>query len=517
MMSLVRVSISYDLLNMRLLYTFLLFSGILNLNGQKYDYYWLFGQKTAPTHDKQGGTDIFFDSLNLSIYKIDREIEFGPDNISICDRNGNFMFASNGIVIVGKDYNIIENGEGLNPGEVYDSWKNYSYPCAQCMVVLPHFNQDSLYNLIHLRVLRNAYSSADLMLHTEIDMRQNNGKGKVTKKNEVILQDSMTYGNLSAVKHGNGRDWWIFQPERATNGHRMVLFTPEGFQPALRQEAGPVYGDLEGLGQAAFSPDGTKYARYEYFHDLHLYDFDRCTGLLSNHRAVEIRDNADTFRLAGGLAFSPNSRFLYVSSFNHLYQFDTEAPDLAVSKILVGIYDGFQSPYSTYFFMQQLGPDGKIYMSAPNGVNMLHVIHRPDSLGQACDFEQHGIITPTYIIYGMPHFPNYRLGAWEGSHCDTIKLTPPPPPTDTVSCERAGEVFPNPAGEAFTLVFCLEMQESAELRLLDVSGRLISLQLLAGGNRTHLISTQGLPAGVYLFTIRQNGKVIHTGKIVKTG
>jgi hypothetical protein len=37
-------------------------------------------------------------------------------------------------------------------------------------------------------------------------------------------------------------------------------------------------------GTAKFSPDGTKYAIYNYYDQLHVYDFDRETGHLSNHQ-----------------------------------------------------------------------------------------------------------------------------------------------------------------------------------------------------------------------------------------
>ena len=48
-------------------------------------------------------------------------------------------------------------------------------------------------------------------------------------------------------------------------------------------------------------------------------DFDRCTGEFSNLIHITINDSMPT----GGCAFSPSGRFLYVSSTNYLYQFDT--------------------------------------------------------------------------------------------------------------------------------------------------------------------------------------------------
>ncbi|MBL0341590.1 MAG: hypothetical protein IPP71_11995 [Bacteroidetes bacterium] len=42
-----------------------------------------------------------------------------------------------------------------------------------------------------------------------VDMNQNGGLGEVVQKN-VLLQSFNVVDGLSAVKHGNGRDWWVF-------------------------------------------------------------------------------------------------------------------------------------------------------------------------------------------------------------------------------------------------------------------------------------------------------------------
>ena len=68
-----------------------------------------------------------------------------------------------------------------------------------------------------------------------------------------------------------------------------------------------------------------------------LFDFDRETGLLSNYQHYAIEDSAIW---AVGAAFSPNSRYLYLSSTFDVYQLDTEAPDIAASRQQISHYDG---------------------------------------------------------------------------------------------------------------------------------------------------------------------------------
>jgi hypothetical protein len=55
---------------------------------------------------------------------------------------------------------------------------------------------------------------------------------------------------------------------------------------------------------------------------------------------------------------------------------------------------------------------------------MLHVIHKPEFPGQSCDLALHGIKIPRINYWSMPAFPNYRLGQWQDSPCDTLPQRP---------------------------------------------------------------------------------------------
>ena len=134
-------------------------------------------------------------------------------------------------------------------------------------------------------------------------------------------------------------------------------------------------------------------------------------------------DFISPFALSLGVAISPNSRFAYCSTYEHLYQYDLWAEDIGASKVLLAEYDGYISPFQpTRFFAAQLAPDGKIYMCAQAPVDILHVIHQPDQLGQAARVEQHGVRLPTLNRYTLPNNPNYRLGSIDGSPCDTLGI-----------------------------------------------------------------------------------------------
>ncbi|MCC6727030.1 MAG: T9SS type A sorting domain-containing protein [Saprospiraceae bacterium] len=469
---------------------------------QKHDHHWVFGQETYEPNPIFGGTDLTFGDDSVTVEIVTRDIWFRFTNASICDVEGNLMFATNGIRIIGNDQQLIENGDSINPGEVHDQFIDYGYPCAQGVVVLPSSTRDSLFFLFHMRAINSGMGICDRLQKTVVDMRLNGGKGRVISKNEIIKEHNFALGKITATKHGNGRDWWVVQPDKATNGYFKVLFQRDSVWDLQEQNIGPVYDLDDTRGQSVFSPDGSKYARYDLVNDLNIFDFDRCTGELSNPLHVTITDASDTTLVAGGLAYSPNSRFLYVSSWDRVYQFDTEASDIAASKVVVAIYDGFQLPYPTTFYMAQLAPNGKIYLSAHNQVNMLHVINSPDEPGLACDFQQHGLITPTYIVFGLPHFPNYRLGPLAGSPCDSLLSAE----VQSLSGLLGVKVFPNPASE----VIHIETASSAmpfEASIHDATGRLLGVYPSDESGKLSL-GVGGFQSGMYYLTLKfQDGQL----------
>lgn len=47
-------------------------------------------------------------------------------------------------------------------------------------------------------------------------------------------------------------------------------------------------------------------------------------------------------------------------------------------------------------------------------------MHQPDLPGDAADCEEEALILPRWSDLGICQFPNYRLGEWDGSPCDTL-------------------------------------------------------------------------------------------------
>ncbi|MCW5924146.1 MAG: T9SS type A sorting domain-containing protein [Saprospiraceae bacterium] len=374
---------------------------------------------------------------------------------------------------------------------------------------MPVPRDTSKYYLFHKRA-DNSTLSKDLLL-TQIDMSLGSGLGAVTSKNEIILQDTFS-DFLTAVRHGNGRDWWVMLHKNRSNRSLCYLLDPAGLHAPIVQHLGPIWNYQDWAGQSVFSPDGSRYARANPNNGLSVFDFDRCAGTLSNHLFISLAADSAS---ACGVAFSPNSRFLYLSTGTKLFQFDMQAADIAASKQLIGVYDGFLAPFPTTFYQQRLAPDGKIYMNSTNGVNHLHVINNPDLPGLECNFVQHEIELPTYSQTAIVNFPYFRLYDLPGSPCDTLGIDGGPVSSGELSAgaEVTWRVSPNPAVDEINISFSQPF--SGVVTLLDTTGQTVkSVNVQAVDGVLLGINVSDLPNGIYYLQVNGGGARPFVSKVV---
>jgi len=500
----------------KLLLTILFLSQLLSGFSQKEDAFWTFGYSSNTVDSSFGGTNIDFNSDPPEIQYEFRELDFHITNSSICDSEGNLLFYTNGLSIANSSGEILENGEGLNPDPYREDWIDRGYTLYQGTLILPLPDSPNLYYLFHEERSRAPddpvhNTKVFTLYYSIIDMSANNGAGKVIEKNIPMIQDTLDYGKITATKHSNGEDWWLLIPEFDSNKYYRILFTQNGIFSIDTQTVGEMV--FAGAGQTVFSPDGNKYVRYilrdiNVGNFLNIYDFDRCTGLLSNPEQYNIVDQA----YSGGVAISPNSRFLYVSSFEYTYQYDLEATDIEASKDTVAIYDGFVDiAFFTNFFLAQLGPDGKIYINSNGTVRYLHIIHNPNAPGVACNFEQHAIELPTWNRSSMPNFPNYRLGPAPASDtCQLVTTTITPPISESMV-----ELFPNPVYDIITI----STESEERYMVLDVYNELGQKVLSKSVSPFYgeaEIDIHHLDSGIYFWSVKdQKNQRLGMGKIIK--
>ena len=445
---------------------------------------------------------------------------------NICDSLGNLILFSNSYSIMKADLDTMEGGYKVCPEAWWDFAGNLGAN-AQASIFLPMGN--SKYYMIgsypsNVQITNyqnNQFYRAchDLMYLNEIDMKANNGVGKVVRRKVPILENKrLSLSQMTACRHGDGKSWWLFKQGYDTNTVYKFLLTKDSvYGPFIQEFSDPLFSSNNICGQSCFSKDGSLYASTaRAAGKVFVADFDRCSGMLSNPRVytqkpIPVYATQTDSSLLGydnfteSLAISPNGRFVYVGGFGGIRQLDLQDPDTATQWEVVAGQDtakGFRE-YSSI----GLGPDDKLYIGNWHGFsNAMSVLNKPDEKGLASEF------CPKCLRFDMhhniasvkqpPNMPNYKLGA----------ATPIcwPLGVEEVPEQTALSVYPNPANGSFTIAY----QQSSQFILTDVMGkRCMAIALPSDKNKIEVDAKQ-LPSGVYFWHQERGGVLVNSGKLV---
>ncbi|NNE29144.1 MAG: T9SS type A sorting domain-containing protein [Saprospiraceae bacterium] len=475
----------------------------------QYDNQWIFSFEDDTT------SILDFRNDSLVIQKVFQDLKISVSNACISDTEGNLLFYTNGCEIRDASFTLMDNGGGLNPGDINEDQCQWGYTAGhQSILALPSASNNKNYHLFHKRIVIDTNTEIiivnDTLFHTIIDMNLNNGLGSVVQKNQPINSTRLSNSYLNAVRENSGTGWWIISGIYNSNEYEIYFIDDNDQITSKIQSIGIVIDETDDILQTIISPQGDLYIRAFADRGIFLYDFDRVLGELSNPRHIDFTIEPKF----GGAAVSPNGRFLYVNSLLELWQFDLEAEDIEDSKVLIATYDGHASPFASTFFQAQLGPDCKLYYNSNNGEDVLHVMHNPNAKGLACNFEQHGIQLHTSHGISLPYFPSYRLGT-EYPVCDTTRLIPtstyfPPPSNDQVWA-----VAPNPTGGISFVSSNKPMTSEGELRLYDRSGRLLFTKDFGKGLKALEINLHAYPSGIYFYQVIGGEGILHVERIVR--
>ena len=275
-------------------------------------------------------------------------------------------------------------------------------------------------------------------------------------------------GVTGAVKHANGKDWWVLAleaPNFKTDsvyyldhpGATSVLFylfepDKESFTLQNRQNIPQIQKSLFKLKTLTFSPN-QKYislceydavkcnfddtTNYRQSHYLNIFEMDRCEGKLT-HR-LDLTAFIPKSSYVSCSAFSPDGKLLYVVSDDSLRQFEIEK--LLNSKPVFPKYYAMplapkiEKVYNSGWKTIQLGADKKLYVQhlstqIPGALcfpsfsdtviktnKYLGVVNNPNITGAGCTYDPYGlslngfmhIATSSYLPVSL--YPNYSLGA----------------------------------------------------------------------------------------------------------
>ena len=323
-------------------------------------------------------------------------------------------------------------------------------------------------------------------------------------KGHIILEDTTASSDMVALRHGNGRDWWIYKSSLKSNQYYRGLLSTSGLSAfELITIPGLVSRD-QAFTFTHFTRDGSMMAHFSTYASKYCQrmDVDRCTGELSNPRETDLNP---LFRPAdvGNFILSPNGSKFYGYRLNYndsnyltgCYQYDFESDSLTyLSRYSGGL---FTSPNfkSVYFYARVVDSTGL-------STRYLNVIEQPDSLGLSCGVNMFKhVLQNSFVMLTAPNFPSFRLGALEGSACDTIGSVTLKPPIE-LGLELS--IFPNPSRDKLHVRHKQNSQATTQLFLLNTLGQVVyTTELKTEYSNLDAVSL-GLPPGVYIVQV-------HTG------
>jgi hypothetical protein len=476
-----------------------------DLSAQFNNNYWLFGDSvginwTSPSNPS------FFNS----------KVRGRGTSVSIADSSGVLIYSHSNYTTFlfnqSKTYNRFNIPIPGSDSLYVEGWYHE-------MLLIPHPGNNSLVYLFTIGV-----NSFDGLYYTLINYKANNDSGIVIQKN-IQLQNAPAFDGLTAVRHGNGRDWWVLfkiwdgTGQSGNNLTYVYVINPNGISLNSTQSIGPI--STSGGGQFVFSGANNKLMHVNWRGLILLFNFDRCTGLLSAPITIEAERSGNPYPYYFSSAFSSDGSKLYVVSISPsnqpgqndtLFQFDLTAPNISASKQVISVLPSYERTAGNL----KLAPDNKIYLTSGDQTagtpypdtlfttinSYLSVINYPDSLGLACDFQPFSFyLGGARTYYGLPNNPDYELGAWVGSPCDTL----------TVGITENGEkddvffqAWYNPEWNMIHVNASKLKGKSGVLRLFDVEGRVVverKVDVIKGGYFTGEIGMNGILAGVYIVSL----------------
>jgi hypothetical protein len=386
-------------------------------------------------------------------------------------------------------------------------------------VIISYPGNDSLYYLFCAGV-----TPVLGFYYSVINIKGNNGNGILIQKN-VPLQNSNFHANdgLIGIKHGNGRDWWVIIRHIDTNNNEFFFYLVNEFGVFLDhiQPIGPlIYTNAFRIESSKL---GNKISCISDIGEITVYDFDRCSGILSNEISIDQKINyTDTLPWYWDSEFSPSSQILYVSTANfndtsYLIQFNLNDTNPNLTRDTL-----YSINHPVGGGQLKLGPDNKMYWSCnynPPGIfpypypdsvrNMynenLSVINFPDSLGAACDLQPFSFYLGGKRTYhGLPNNPNYELGPLAGNICDTVNAVH--------EIEDGGSflIYPNPSNNDEITISGFK-EQPLRIEMLSVEGKKIASWKIT--DRSHEIYLQLPPIAKGIYYLRVIGAQLNRSKV----
>jgi hypothetical protein len=511
------------------LYIRILFVGIClltykNIMSQREGHVWVFGDYTGL--DFNSGIAI---PIPSKVHGYPPATGGRLHNATYSDNVGNLKFYENAILSIPGYIGIYDKNDSLVKGPEFSTVNQYIVDSRFDTRFLP-FRGTHKTAYVYIDI----YPPRSTLNYIVLSDTMRDALGGVWDDSvRVVSKDSIVSIGLGCVRHANGRDWWVVTHEFLSDTFITALFTLDTAYVVHKQAIGTYQGIFSssytsGAGGSVikFDKSGNKMLRANGECLLETYDFDRCSGLLSNVKVIS--PPVATFGHLDA-EFSPNGNYVYVVTWdsiswnqkqNRLYQFDVNNPDVNNNYFIV---DSGYSPYIADFMYLARGPDDKIYINVlcgtncPRDSNYISVIVNPDLPGVSCNILLNGLFMAGMKVpgLGLPHHPDYTIGPIDGSSCDTLGLDEYPPivySANGLQSEPVFVVYPNPAKD-YLMISGKELESVQKVRLYSVQGRqLLSSEPEWLSGSQQILRMSGLNPGIYFLEL-DYGKGVYRQKV----
>lgn len=459
------------------------------LSAQTTSEIWLGGTNETPGRPVTGNYITQFTADSVKTQATTLKMNFADAMEVVTDSSGQVLFYSNGCHIASADGDTLLNGAGLNPGNIAD-WvcPEIGYTSTKGLLALQLPENQHIYYLFHLgqRYEPELKLSYGPFYYTVIDMSLNNGKGAVISKNNVLLDGKLE--PFSAVRHGNGRDWWFVVPEYGTNRYFKILFDKTGIAAVNEQTAGPTLA-CKRTGATAFSLNGMKFGRSQSCKAV-VFDFDRCSGLFSNPVDLPLPANATGVY---GIAFTPEANKVLITNQLAILEADLNSTAPVLDTLVsTGPLLGYSLGHMQY------DQFGRLIISNDAREKFNHVIRDYDGNAANFNFHLNNLAFGKFNVRTLPNHPDFQLYDLPGSVCDTLSYTSSaeiPLPTDFT-------VSPNPASDVVFVEY--KNLQNGYLVVTNSLGEKVTAFRLQDEGFLQL-NIQSWAKGVYFFQV-SNGK-----------
>lgn len=429
------------------------------------------------------------------------------------DRNGNFKFASNGWRLVNSAGEILS----------YKLWRDdMLWPGGSSDTSLVSLSKGPLFledpgdsNRVYLfygqyKTIYPTWPSVFTSINYDLFFTYallDVSNQSLINQNNVVLTDTTSVSDAVAVRHGNGRDWWILKPGIYTNEFYVALLDPSGLSEMEKITIPGLVPREQTYTVSHFTQDGNTFIHFTGLGPkwVQRYDFDRCSGTLSNPQETDL---TGLFREQDPCNFtiSPDGSKFYAVRLNYndstyipgTYQYDFETDILSQTSERTGL--AFLTPnFKEILFFTRLVPNTitDLYFSS---------INNPNAAGENCDVEyfKYEVHNFPYMLYS-PNFANYRLGPLLGSECDPLT-------TNSLlvqkELKKSVDVFPNPNHGILNIKVNNTSNKENKICIHNALGQVVYSQVnLENQLQLNMLELQ-LKSGIYWVTVEAENQLL---------